>query len=93
MARSDKWLPGEHKAVSCSSKRRYVCKTDAVRAKLKMKDNPRKRKIADSLTVYHCQYCGGWHLGRPQKRRRIREKKSPHRAAIANQANRTLLGE
>lgn len=62
---SCKWLPGEHEAVTCSGKIRYASGAAAGKAKQHMK----KKHYKDSgnrseVAVYHCQYCGWWHLGR-----------------------------
>ena len=53
-------LVGESHAEfrSCDCKKRYA---SAVEAKKAAKRGAR-RKDAPQLFVYHCGYCGGWHL-------------------------------
>lgn len=62
---SGKWLPGEHRAVSCDGKIRYESGGAAGKAKQRMKKKHYKNGGNRSeVAVYHCQYCNCWHLGR-----------------------------
>jgi hypothetical protein len=68
----ERWHPGEHEAVSCLSKHRYPSGAAAGKAKDAMRRKHRTGPATETLNVYRCQYCDGWHLGRPQKRRKMK---------------------
>jgi hypothetical protein len=47
---------GEYfQARSCGSKRRYVDRAEANRGRYAMSES--------NLRIYHCKFCGGWHIG------------------------------
>jgi hypothetical protein len=47
-----------HEFHACSRKRRFPDKISARKAA----SQAARRKDAPKLFVYHCPYCGGWHL-------------------------------
>lgn len=61
-----RWLPGERRLVSCTGKLRYDSGAAAALAKKKMRRHGSggKRRDRQDTDIYHCDYCGGWHLGR-----------------------------
>lgn len=70
---SERWHPGEHEARSCLTKHRYNSAVAAGKAK----DHMRRRAggpCDESMNVYRCHYCDGWHLGRPRKKRTLRNR-------------------
>lgn len=64
---SQRWHPGEHESRSCLVKLRYPSAVAAGKAKDAMRRQHRTGPSTDTLNVYRCQYCGGYHLGRPLK--------------------------
>lgn len=70
--RGQRWGPGEHESVSCSTKLRYASGTAAGKAKDAMRR--RHGPSDEALNVYRCHYCDGWHLGRPQKQKRLKHR-------------------
>jgi len=67
-----RWLPGEHEAVSCKAKLRYGSGVAAGKAKDGMRRQHRTGPATEALNVYRCHYCDGWHLGRPTKRKQMK---------------------
>jgi hypothetical protein len=70
----ERWHPGEHESRSCLTKHRYPTGTAAGKAKDAMRRQHRTGPATDALNVYRCQYCGGWHLGRPRKQRTLKNR-------------------
>jgi len=63
-----------HQLRGCKSKIAYESKRDARRALIRMKQRKQVNKIASDrdmqLTVYHCRYCGLYHIGNELRRGR-----------------------
>lgn len=73
--RGQRWHPGEHEMVSCQSKHRYPSGTAAGKAKDAMRRKGRHGPSDEALSVYRCHYCDGWHLGRPQKQKKLKTRR------------------
>lgn len=71
---SQRWHPGEHESRSCLTKHRYPSAIAAGKAKDALRRQHRTGPAADTLNVYRCQYCDGWHLGRPRKKRTLKNR-------------------
>lgn len=69
-----RWHPGEHESRSCLTKLRYPSGIAAGKAKQALRRAKRTGPAAETINVYRCQYCGGWHLGRPRKQRTLRNR-------------------
>lgn len=52
---------------SCQHKIRHDSKAAALNARKAWRRRCNYR--SGHLNVYHCEFCDGWHLGHPQKRR------------------------
>lgn len=70
-----RWLPGEHEAVSCTTKLRYRSAGEAGRAKEAIKRRRHFSTSTNTLNAYRCDYCGGCHLGRPQKKKHLKHRR------------------
>lgn len=71
---SQRWHPMEHESRSCLTKMRYKSAVAAGKAKEAIRRQHRSGPSADCLNVYRCQYCSGYHLGRPQKKRTLKNR-------------------
>jgi len=56
---------------SCDRKRRFDGKAIAEEEALIR----RKRRLGD-YRAYHCQFCGGWHVGRAKSKMSLRKRKA-----------------
>lgn len=48
------------KRIACDGKKQFRTKTDA---ETTLRNLRRYKGLKDRLHPYHCNYCGGWHLG------------------------------
>lgn len=71
---SQRWLPGELRQVSCFGKVRYDSGPQAAKAMQRMK---KKRVVCGAkrgdVSIYRCDYCHGFHLGRGSQNPKFRE--------------------
>ena len=56
---------------SCAAKVRHPTKELADEALTLLKQKGRRAQI---VRAYNCDFCGGWHLGHPRRRKRTRRK-------------------
>lgn len=61
-----KWLPGEHRLVSCTGKIAYDSPNAAAKARERMLRKKNSER-GGNVSLYRCQYCAGWHIGRKAK--------------------------
>ncbi len=60
-------LPDDYEYRSCVGKERYGSGGEAAEARQRMKNKARRRtaKQRGKLNIYRCDFCHGFHLGRP----------------------------